>query len=105
LTIHFQQTFYRQVAIAILSIPEPENLFLHLLREMREESRRLGAGVDGVGAKVDGLGADLRSDLHSLRADVASDLLSLDKRVNDQFVTLRRSVTEYHSTTIGHGML
>jgi hypothetical protein len=73
--------------------------------ESREESRRLGAGVDGVGAKVDGLGADLRSELHSLRADVASDLLNLEKRVNDQFVTLRRSVMEYHSTTIGHGML
>jgi hypothetical protein len=90
-------------------MPEPENLVLHLLREMREESRedsrRLGARVDGLGVKVDDLGADVRSELHSLRADVASDLLNLEKRVNDQFVALRRSVMEYHSTTIGHGML
>jgi hypothetical protein len=88
---------------------EPENLVLHLLREMREESRadsrRQDARVDGLGAKIDGLGADFRSEMHSLRADVASDFLNLEKRVNDQFVALRRSVMEYHSTTIGHGML
>ena len=45
------------------------------------------------------------SDMHSLRADVASDLLSLEKRMNDQFVALRRSVMEYHSTAVGHGLL
>ena len=49
--------------------------------------------------------ADLRSEMHSLRADVASDLLTLEKRMNDQFVSLRRSVMEYHSTAVGHGIL
>lgn len=77
---------------------EPDNVVLHLLREMREDLRR-------VDAKMDSLGADLRSDMHSLRADVASDLLNVEKRVNDQFVSLRRSVMEYHSTAVGHGLL
>ena len=77
---------------------EPENLVVHLLREMREDFHQLGG-------KVDTLGADLRSEMHSLRADVASDLLNLEKRLNDQLVALRRSTMEYHSTAVGHGML
>ena len=73
---------------------EPDNVDLHLLREMREDMRRLNSKIDNLGGEV-----------HSLRADVASDLLSLEKRVNDQFVALRRSVMEYHSTAVGHGLL
>ncbi len=87
---------------------EPDNLVLHLLRETRQDVRQLNAkvdslsgNVDGLAEKVDGLGAEL----HSLRADVASDLLTFEKRVNDQFVALRRSVMEYHSTAVGHGIL
>jgi hypothetical protein len=45
---------------------------------------------------------DIRAEVHSLRADVASDLLTLEKRVNDRFVALRRSVMEYYSTAVGH---
>jgi hypothetical protein len=81
---------------------EPENMVLHLLREMREEMRE---GTRRTDSKIEGLGADLRSEMHSLRADVASDLLSLEKRMSDQFVALRRSVMEYHSTAVGHGLL
>ena len=84
---------------------EPENLVVHLLREMREETRQLNAKVDGLDVKMDRLGTDLRSEMQSLRADVASDLLTMEKRVNDQFVALRRSVMEYHSTAVGHGIL
>jgi signal transduction histidine kinase len=49
--------------------------------------------------------ADLRGEIHSLRADVASDLVTLEKRLSDQIVGLRRSVVEYHSSAIGHGVL
>ena len=70
---------------------EPEGLVVHLLREMREETRQLSA-------KMNGVSADLRSNMQSLRADVGSDLLTLEKRMNDQFIALRRSVMEYHST-------
>jgi hypothetical protein len=88
---------------------EPENVVLHLLREMREEMRKLDAKLGGLGAdlrsEMQSMRADIRSDMHSLRADVASDLLTLEKRVNDQFVALRRSVMEYHSTAVGHGLL
>jgi hypothetical protein len=86
---------------------EPENVVLHLLREMREDMREMRAEM----ATKDGLG-ELRSEVKSLRADVASDLLNLEKRMsdqekrmNDQFVALRRSVMEYHSTAVGHGIL
>lgn len=84
---------------------EPENMVLHLLAQIREDVWRLEAKVGRVDVKVDELGADLRSEMHSLRADVASDLLTLEKRMNEQFVGLRRSVMEYHSTAVGHGLL
>ena len=70
---------------------EPENLTLALLREMRGE---MAKGF-----------ADVRSEVHSLRADVASDLMTLEKRLGDQIVGLRRAVMEYHSSAIGHGVL
>ena len=83
---------------------EPESVVLHLLREMRQEIRDMRAEMATKG-DVEEMGKELRSEMHSLRADVASDLLSLEKRVNDQFVALRRSVMEYHSTAVGHGLL
>ena len=43
--------------------------------------------------------------MHSLRADVASDILSLEKRLSEQIVGLRRAVVEYHSSAVGHGVL
>lgn len=86
---------------------EPENFTLALLRK-----------IDG---KVDGLReematksdvADVRSEVHSLRADVGSDIMNLEKqikeqekRLSDQISGLRRSVMEYHSSQIGHGVL
>jgi hypothetical protein len=66
---------------------EPENLTLALLREMR------GDMAKGF--------ADVRSEVHSLRADVASDLMTLEKRLGEQIVGLRRAVMEYHSSAIG----
>jgi hypothetical protein len=89
-------------------VTEPDNLVLHLLREMREDVRQVNAKVDGLVGRVDGLTTkvdDIGVELHSLRADEASDFLTLEKRVNDQFVALRRSVMEYHSTAVGHGLL
>ena len=77
---------------------EPENLVLALLRDMRADLGRMDN-------KMDNLGADLRSEMHSLRADVFSDLASLEKRLSDQIVGLRRAVMEYHSSAIGHGVL
>lgn len=79
---------------------EPENSTLALLRK--------------IDAKVD----DLRDDFDEgrvcerlgggpfgsppLRADVASDIMTLEKRLSDQIVGLRRAVIEYHSSAIGH---
>ena len=79
-------------------MPEPENLVLALLRDMRADLGRMDN-------KMDNLGADLRSEMHTLRADVASDLASLEKRLSDQIAGLRRAVMEYHSSAIGHGVL
>lgn len=79
---------------------EPENLVLQLLREMRDDL----AGVrEGMATKADV--GELRADLQSLRADVASDLLTIEKRMSEQIVGLRRAVMEYHSSAIGHGIL
>jgi hypothetical protein len=73
---------------------EPENFMLALLR-------RIDGKVDGLAGEV----ADVRSEINSLRADVSSDMISLEKRLGDQIAGLRRSVMEYHSSVIGHGVL
>ena len=86
---------------------EPENLVLTILREMRTDIGDIRAEMATKTdiAEVRSEIADVRSEVHSLRADVASDLLSLEKRLGDQIGTLRRAVMEYHSSTIGHGVL
>ncbi|MBI5313699.1 MAG: hypothetical protein HZB28_11415 [Methylocystis sp.] len=90
---------------------EPENLTLALLR-------KIDANVDGLREEmatksdVADVRSELRSEIHSLRADVASDIMNMEKqikepekRLSDQISGLRRSVMEYHSSAIGHGVL
>lgn len=90
---------------------EPENLMLHLLRQMREElsdirgSMATKDDLSELRGELSELGAELKSDMHSLRADVASDFVTFRKDISDQVVGLRRAVVEYHSSVIGHGML
>lgn len=86
---------------------EPENLTLHLLREIRAEMATK-ADIADVRSEI----ADVRSDVKSLRADVASDLHNLDakvdktrKELSEQVVGLRRAVIEYHSAVVGHGII
>jgi chromosome segregation ATPase len=90
---------------------EPENFTPALLRKidnkvdgLREE---MAAMRDTMATK-----SELRSEINSLRADVASDLANIEKqlkdqekRLGDQIGGLRRSVMEYHSSAIGHGVL
>lgn len=81
-------------------MPEPENLILTILREMRSdmsEMRSVMATKDDI--------ADARAEVRSLAADVVSDQIDVEKRLGDQIATLRRAVREYHSSTIGHGVL
>ncbi len=86
---------------------DQDNLVLQLLREMRSEMSEMRseiADVRSVMATKDDI-ADVRSEMRSLRADVASDMVTLEKRLSDQIVGLRRAVMEYHSSAIGHGLL
>jgi hypothetical protein len=78
---------------------EPDNLTLRLVREIRENM-----------ATKDDLERfptrdEFDSKLNSLRADVASDMILNRKELSEQIVGLRRAVIEYHSTTVGHGIL
>ena len=89
------------------AMPEPENLVLALLRDMRSE---MGDMRETMATKGDI--AELRSEMHSLRADVASDIHRLDAKIegvrrdlSDQIGGLRRAVMEYHSSAVGHGVL
>jgi hypothetical protein len=83
---------------------EPENFTLALLR-------KIDAKVDNLSVEVAAMREvmvtkdELRFEINTLRADVASDMMSLEKRLGDQIVGLRRSVMEYHSSVIGHGVL
>lgn len=86
---------------------QPENLVLQLLREMRADmaTKTDVARLDSSIARIDGSITDVRSEVQSLRADVASDLMTIEKRLSEQIVGLRRAVMEYHSSAIGHGIL
>ena len=86
---------------------EPENFTLALLRKI---DGKVDSLRDEMATKSDV--ADVRSEVHSLRADVGSDIMNLEKqikeqekRLSDQISGLRRSVMEYHSSAIGHGVL
>jgi hypothetical protein len=83
---------------------EPENLTLVLLREIRAELADVRENMATKVELTNGL-ADVRSEIRSLRADVASDMMTLEKRLGEQIVGLRRAVMEYHSSAIGHGVL
>jgi hypothetical protein len=87
---------------------EPENLTLRLLREMRDKMATKD-DLTGLATKADlerfATKDELDSKLNSLRADVASDMILNRKELSEQIVGLRRAVVEYHSTTVGHGIL
>jgi hypothetical protein len=88
-------------------VEETENLVLHLLRQLDRKVDELGKKLDTKVDRADLTSeiADVRSEVCSLRADVASDMMTLEKRLGDQIVGLRRQVMEYHSSVIGHGVL
>jgi len=85
---------------------EPENLTLRLLREMRKQMLTKD-DLKGLATKEDlqALETSVDAKLNSLRADVASDMVLMRKDLSEQIVGLRRAVVEYHSTTVGHGIL
>lgn len=83
---------------------EPENFTLVLLRKIDAKVDNLRDEVSAM-REVMATKAELRSEINSLRADVASDMLVMEKRLGDQIAGLRRSVMEYHSSAIGHGVL
>lgn len=83
---------------------EPENLVLILLRQIREEMATKSE-LAGLKSELKNDIADVRSDVKSLRADVASDLISVEQRLSERISHLNRAVMEYHSSTIGHGVL
>jgi hypothetical protein len=74
---------------------EPDNLTLRMLRDIRER----------MATKEDLADFATKADLNSLRADIASDMILQRKELSEQIVGLRRAVVEYHSTTVGHGIL
>jgi hypothetical protein len=83
---------------------EPENFTLALLRKIDGKVDTLRDEVSAM-REVMVTKDELRAEINSLRADVASDMLVQEKRLSEQISGLRRSVMEYHSSAIGHGVL
>jgi chromosome segregation ATPase len=89
---------------------EPDNLTLRLLRDIREQMATKAdlarfVTKDDLAAMEDRIERSTDSKINSLRADVASDLVLTREELSEQIVGLRRAVVEYHSTTVGHGIL
>ena len=84
---------------------EPDNIVLRLLREMREQMVTKSDLEAAFAAAEERAERSTDAKINSLRADFASDLLLTRKELSEQIVGLRRAVVEYHSTTVGHGML
>jgi hypothetical protein len=80
---------------------------LPILREIRAEMATKVdiARLDARLGDTDGKIADLRSEMNSRSADVASDMMDIEKRLSDRIALLNRAAMEYHSSTIGHGVL
>lgn len=78
---------------------EPDNLVLHLLREMREEM--------ATKSDIAALRAEMatKQELAELRSEVTMKLTDTRKELGEQIVGLRRAVVEYHSAVVGHGIL
>ena len=85
-----------------------EAMDLDGLKDVLRGMRAVVASISDVMATKDDLAEvrkEIKSDVNSLRTDVTADLLATRKELGDQIVGLRRAVVEYHSSTIGHGIL
>jgi len=76
---------------------QPDNLVLELLRGLRTE-------VGEVKEDIESVRNELKGDINSLRADVASDLLNMKKEMREQIGGVRRTLVDYHSSVVGHGI-
>ena len=79
---------------------QPENIVLEHLRALRADIGDIKGGMRTLKAEM-----ATKSDLHSLRADVAPDLATMQKDTREQIVGLRRTVIDYHSAVVGHGLI
>jgi hypothetical protein len=86
---------------------EPASLILELLSQMRAELGDVRSDISDVRSDISQVRADMatQSDLTTLRADVASDILTTRKQLTEQIVGLRRTVIDYHTSVVGHGVI
>ena len=82
---------------------EPESLVLQLLRNLRAEIGDMRSDIADIRGEM--ATKDDISEVKSRIADVAADLITTRREISEQIVGLRRAVMEYHTSTIGHGIL
>jgi hypothetical protein len=90
---------------------EPDNLVLEILRGTRGDIQELRGDIQELRGGMQGM----RVDIHEMRGgmqEMRGDIQKLDAKVDltrrdlsDQIVGLRRAVIDYHTSTIGHGVL
>jgi signal transduction histidine kinase len=73
---------------------EPDNLVLEILRGMRGDMHDMRGDIQKLDAKIDVVHTGLDAKIDATRRDLS-----------DQVVGLRRAVIDYHTSTIGHGVL
>jgi signal transduction histidine kinase len=73
---------------------EPDNLVLEVLRGMRGEMQDMRGDIQKLDTKIDAVHTGLDAKIDATRRDLS-----------DQIVGLRRAVIDYHTSTIGHGVL
>jgi len=84
-------------------MPEPENLVLEILREMRSEMGEVRTQLGQVHTEVGEVREHMATNVDM--ANMHIDIAASEKRLSDRITHLQRAVMEYHSSTIGHGLL
>jgi len=83
---------------------ELENLGTSPLREIRQE---IGMKKDRsqLRREIKTCIAEVNTIIKSLGNDMSADAMNLEKHLEHRINNLNRSVVQYHSSTVGHGVL
>ena len=64
------------------------------LLSLQDDIRQLRSDTHGI-----------RAEMHGIRSELKAEIAALRSETRAEFATLRQTVTQYHSSVLGHGIL